>query len=296
MQLVTDHGFEAALTIVGPVTLDLRGRSIIGNAELDGAKKLKLGEIDGILVLGEKAKIQRGKVTGCFNGVVLEGDGHHKIFKMKMDENNHRGFVVLSDYNRLTLNRAIDNGDNGFYFEGNNNWFVKNRAESNGDEGFYGKNIADQNKIYLNRAIGNAEDGIQVVGNENRMIHNLAKGNGYEYDDVINNGGYDGFEIDGDNNFVYKNRSVNNSQNGFEVDGRENKILKNKSKQNIQNGIIVEDKSDTVDNVIARNILKENAGYDIFVAKPATAEAIDSCGDQMWQRNRFDTCNMDCVQ
>ena len=116
---------------------------------------------------------------------------------------------------------------------GNNNWFVKNRAENNGDEGFYGPSEAGQNKIYMNWAIGNLQDGIQVVGHENRVIHNLAKENGYDENGDVYRNGYDGFEIDGDLNFVYKNRSFNNSQNGFEVDGRENKILKNKAKQNI---------------------------------------------------------------
>ena len=286
---ITTSGLDAALTVMGPVTLDLKGHSIIGHADLDG-----------ILLDGEKAKIRKGTVTGFYNGVVVEGDGHHKIFKIKAVENEEWGFAVNSDHNRLTLNRASDNGDNGFYFMGSSNWFVKNRAENNGDEGFYGPSAAGQNKIYMNQAIGNLQDGIQVVGNENRIIYNLAKENGYDENGEVYRFGYDGFEIDGDLNFVYRNRSFKNSQNGIEVDGRENKIVKNKAKQNIKHGMIVEDKSDTVDNLLTRNILKENAEYDIFVAKPATAsaaaEAIDSCGDQMWKGNRFDTCNMDCVQ
>ena len=283
----TTLGLDSALTVVGPVTLDLRGHSIIGHSGLDG-----------ILVDGEKASIRKGKVTGFYNGVVLEGEGHHKIFKMNAVENKEKGFRVNSDYNRLTVNTARDNGDNGFYFIGNNNWFVKNRAEKNGDEGFYGPSEAGQNKIYLNRAIGNLQDGIQVVGSENRVIHNLAKDNGYDADGNIHNSGYDGFEIDGDLNFVYKNRSFNNSQNGIEIDGRENKIVKNKAKQNMQHGLIVEDKYDTVDNVISRNILKENGEYDIFVVTPstATAEAISSCEGQTWKRNRFDSSNVDCIE
>jgi hypothetical protein len=83
---------------------------------------------------------------------------------------------------------------------------------------------------------------------------------------------------------------------GFEVDGRENKILKNRAKQNMQNGIIVEDKSDTVDNLISRNIAKENAEYDIFVVIPSTAEALSSCERQTWKKNKFDTSNLDCIQ
>jgi len=281
----TTSNLDAALTVVGPVTLDLRGHSIIGNANLDG-----------ILVDGEKAKIRNGTVKDCFNGVVLEGEGHHKVFKMKAVDNEEWGFAVNSDYNRLTVNTASDNGDNGFYFIGNNNWFVKNRAENNGDEGFYGPSESGQNKIYMNRAIGNLQDGIQVVGNENRVIHNLAKENGYDTDGKVYKGGYDGFEIDGDRNFVYKNRSFNNSLSGFEVDGRENKILKNRAKQNMQNGIRVEDKPDTVDNLIYRNTLKENAEYDIFVEIPSTTKALSSCDSQTWKKNRFDTSNMDCIE
>ncbi len=265
------------------------------NMSFAEAAAVPLGGLNALHFM-RKANIRKGTVKGCRDGVVVDGLGHHKFFKIKAVENGDEGFVINSDDNRLTFNRASDNGDNGFYFMGNNNWFVKNRAEKNGDEGFYGPSEAGQNKIYMNRAIGNKQDGIQVVGHENRVIHNLAKDNGYDYNGDVYKNGYDGFEIDGDRNFVYKNRSFNNSLSGFEVDGRENKILKNRAKQNMQNGIIVENKTDTVDNLISRNIAKENAVYDIFVVKPYTAEAHTYCERQTWKKNRFDSSNMDCIQ
>ena len=291
----TASGFEAALMVVGPVTLDLRGHSIIGHSGLDG-----------ILVDGEKVNIRNGTVTGFYNGVVLGGDGQHKVFRINAVDNVEWGFAVYSDDNRLTFNRANDNGDNGFYFMSNNNWFVKNRAERNGDEGFYGPAEAGRNKIFMNRAIGNLQDGIQVVGNENRVMHNFAKDNGYDENGKVYNGGYDGFEIDGDLNFVYKNRSLNNSQNGFELDGQANKMFKNMALQNQEYGLFVEDKSDVTDNVISRNIFKENAKFDIFdeeydnflndKVKLGISDELGYCERNTWKRNKFETSNVDCIE
>ena len=270
---------EAVLTIEGPVTLDLRGHSIIGNSG-----------VDGIFVDGDKAKIRRGTVTGCRDGVVIDGFGHHKIFKIKAVENKDDGFVISSDDNRLTLNKAIDNGDTGFVFEGNKNWFVKNRAENNDDEGFYGYKTGDQNKIYLNRAIGNGDDGIQVVGAENRVVYNVAKENATV-----------GFNIDGDLNYVYRNRSRNNTENGIEIDGNENKIYKNRVKQNGLNGISIPLKTRPKyendvnrDNVIRWNVVKENAEKDMFEYVESDS---DGCyRNNIWQKNRFDTSNADCIE
>ena len=80
---ITTSGLDVALTVVGPVTLDLRGHSIIGYVNLDG-----------IILDGEKAKIRKGTLTGFYNGVVVEGDGHHKIFKVEAVENDEWGFAV----------------------------------------------------------------------------------------------------------------------------------------------------------------------------------------------------------
>ncbi len=288
----TDPGFEAALTIYGPVTLDLRGHSIIGNSNMDFEDDPAAGEIDGILIMDEmdemdkkaRVRISNGTVTGFYNGVVLGGNGHHRVFKMKAVENEEYGFAAYSDNNRLTFNRARDNGDNGFYFMGDGNWFVKNRAIRNGDEGFFGPSEAGQNKIYLNRAIDNAEDGIQVVGDENRVIHNYARENGYRYDNYEKypNKKFDGFEIDGNYNFVYKNKSFNNSHNGFELDGTGNKIIKNRVRHNPEFGIFVEDKSDVIENVVAKNVFKKSGLYDIY----------EESGDyerNTWEKNRFET-------
>ena len=277
---------KAALTVVGPVTVDLRGHSIIGNSNMGGEKDPGSNEIDGILVLGERAKIRNGAVTECYNGVVVSGDGKHRVFKINAYYNEEAGFAVNSDLNRLTLNTASDNLDNGFYFIGSSNWFVKNGAEGNGDEGFYGPEESGQNKIFLNSAIANEDDGIQVVGHENRLIHNYTK---ESWDS--------GFNIDGDRNVVYKNKAHNNTKDGIEIDGNENRIVRNRAAQNERYGISVSQKTskkkyvgdDNINNIIKRNIAKENVKSDLH----------DGVGDSegnTWKRNRFETHNQDYIE
>lgn len=281
----------AALTVIGPVTLDFKGHSIIGNLKMKEESAMNNNGIpdveivDGILIDGERANIRNGTVKECFNGVVVDGDGHHKVFKMKALANDEMGFVVNSDYNRLTLNRSIDNLENGFYFFGSNNWFIKNRAENNDGEGFYGKEDAWQNKLYLNRAVSNDDEGFQIEGDQNRISLNLSKENDN-----------DGITIDGNQNFVYKNKSFDNIKMGFEIDGAGNKIIKNRARQNQQHGIFVDDDSDNLDNVIKRNIAKENLITDIFVDIPKGFEELDACERQTWKKNRFDTSNVECIQ
>ena len=91
-------GFTAAITVIGPAVLDLKGHTIIGD-----------GSMDGIVVQGEKAKIKNGKVIGCYKGVVIEGeevDTYHRIRKIRAIENNDDGFHVQTNSNLLEGNVA----------------------------------------------------------------------------------------------------------------------------------------------------------------------------------------------
>ena len=67
---------------------------------------------DGIVLLGSKAKLRNGTVTGCFNGVVLQGTGHHEVRNVTSSYNANIGFEELegSSANKLTNDTASYNG------------------------------------------------------------------------------------------------------------------------------------------------------------------------------------------
>ena len=95
-----------ALIVEGPVTLDLKNHTIIGN-----------GVDEVIVVTGNEARIQRGKVTGVSVGMLVAGEGNHRIVKTRAIENAEDGFVVDSGHNRLVFARALDNALNRVQYQ-----------------------------------------------------------------------------------------------------------------------------------------------------------------------------------
>ena len=89
-----------ALIVVGPTQLNLKGFTVtcVRASEDDPLT-------NGIEVTGQNAKLQNGLVTGCHNGVVVAGDGHHKLLDVTAEVNEGAGFLVESSesqrYHRL---------------------------------------------------------------------------------------------------------------------------------------------------------------------------------------------------
>jgi hypothetical protein len=260
-----DTDFEAAITVEGPAVLDLNGHTITGDPSMDG-----------IVVRGEKAVIKNGKVTACNKGVVLQGEyveGHHRIFKILAIGNNNDGFAVESDKNKLSHNRSVGNVQEGFDVQGHDNLLERNIAMKNSDKGF--EIDGNKNKVRFNKAEANMSDSFEIGGDENRIVYNISKNNEYK-----------GIEINGDLNFIAKNKSINNAGVGIEVDGDENKVRRNILKNNGGVGIELLMYAET--NVLARNIAKGNAEFDI-------QDDNEACEGNRWGNNRFDTSSQDCI-
>ena len=65
-------GVEAALTVIGPATLDLNGFEVnCDDQDGDGSVP------HGIIVKGGRAKIKNGRVEGCARGMWLTESGKH---------------------------------------------------------------------------------------------------------------------------------------------------------------------------------------------------------------------------
>ena len=93
-------GYDPALTIEGPATLLMQGHTL-DCQDLDAW---------GIRVIGESAIVLKGTVTGCDQGVRVEGQGGHLIKKVTATQ-NEVGFQIQpgSDGNTLTYNKAKNN-------------------------------------------------------------------------------------------------------------------------------------------------------------------------------------------
>ena len=302
------------LTVVGPAVLDLNGHTVACQDESQ----------DGILLEGERARLVNGTVTGCENGVVVDGAGRHKIYRINAELNPGEAFLVYSDNNSFRWNTADENQDSGFDVQGHGNKFLFNKISSNW-EGFWVK--GEGNKIILNRLVENQGEGIEIVegANESVVVMNRGTGNNKEAYRINSNdnnlsfniaedGFNDGFQIDGDRNRLRyncakgnedsgfrlrgdenrlsRNHARGNTQDGFEVEGNYNNLHRNFAKDNTGSGIVAEE-SKAENNIITRNIAQNNGiSYD------NEYDLADENGAEVntWRRNRFGTSNEDYIQ
>ena len=107
-----------ALTVTGPVTLDLKGHAI-------GCE----GSGPGILLLGSGAILKNGRVFNCLVAVDVAGTGGHLVQHML----SFGGvFRVSSDGNELSGNAVSAASGLAFLIFGNNNRLEANTVEGSG--------------------------------------------------------------------------------------------------------------------------------------------------------------------
>jgi parallel beta-helix repeat protein len=220
---------DVALTVVGPAVLNLKGHSISRTGPGKGV---------GILVTGKNAKIRNGTVVGFYDGVVVSGEGNHKIRKVNAMESWHYGFSVESDANKLAYTIAEANR-NGFYVSGNKNKLHRNTAINNYMEGIFV--AGDRNVIVGNTATGNRRESIEIDGNQNRVVYNTLQ-------DI---------QIDGD-----QNRVARNTVDSIEIDGNENRVARNTVSIALDEGIMI----DGDDNIVRKNTDTEKGSDGIKVS------------------------------
>ena len=202
---------KPALTIMGPITLDMNGKIIACvPCAADQCGDEILYSIIGLHMKGERAKVSNGTIIRCNVGIVVGEDveppeeGHHKIQNVR----------VLASQEVLNLDDGeCDNfkGD-GIVFESTHN-------------------SADRNELW-----GNQNDGIDP-----KAGYNLIKGNS-----SIGNGGR-GYNIDFDHNWVIGNQAWANANDGIEVDnGVGTKVIGNTTIGNGRSGIEVRDEAQNI--------------------------------------------------
>ena len=222
---------DVALTIVGPATLDMNGKSIICLAGLFSDNITN----QGVSVSGKRARIKNGTISSCQHGMLLQGEGRHRFDNVHASDTKASGFQVGSDNNTLRRNTVSSAGDHGFYVLGDKNKLQDNFAELSRLEGFrlvraY-KNTLTRNRSYYNSGSG---FWTSLGGDENKFI---------------------------------KNTSAFNEDEGFKLsDGRKHLLVNNTAQENNWNGIFVDEEVSATR--VTRNTLRGNGAYDIYQAAP----------------------------
>ncbi|CAH0992068.1 hypothetical protein SIN8267_02183 [Sinobacterium norvegicum] len=262
-----------ALTVVGPATLSMNGFSVTCDSQEGGV---------GILLSGSDGFISGGEVSGCRQGVVVDGSGGHSVFGMTVSANgfgddgegdgDEAGFLVLSGYNFFIQNQALNNGVDGFNIDGSHNAFLYNKSSDNENDGF-DIDGGSYNSFSNNTASGNGDDGFDVdsgfsdesdlgEGEHNTFTLNMANGNGR-----------DGFDVDGNYGRFINNTANNNGmeddeneEDGFDIDSKGNVLRGNIANNNPGDGIVLKDNDyDEGDNTLESNSTRRNGQMGIRV-------------------------------
>jgi hypothetical protein len=141
---------DPAITITGPVMLDLRGHTLsCVYDEVNGKAH------NGILINGNGgAKVWNGTVTHCDNGIRIKKGSNNEIRYVKAIHNYSRGIRIDVHENLLIKCLAAQNASQGIVIQGNDN------------------------KIYSCEVHDNCRDGIEIEGNENLVHSNYVNNNG----------------------------------------------------------------------------------------------------------------------
>jgi parallel beta-helix repeat protein len=285
---------DPALTINGPVTVDLNGFSISC-----------AGSTTGIVVGGANARISNGSVVNCQDGIDVGGKGKHQLLKLTVtstqNEVGDRGFRVRSDHNNLVNDSADQFNGEGFRIEGDDNRITNSLATGTTNEGF--RINGNDNQITNSRSMENNNHGFRVGGNDNQLVNNQAEANVGE-----------GFRLDGSGNRLVNNRADGNDDEGFRIrDGQNNTLINNSAEANGQSdgeaGIRIQGDDNTlrsnafIDNVGDGILVTEGAEGNTVIHNVATGNGVTDlvdenidCDNNQWSKNRFGTRSQDCIK
>jgi parallel beta-helix repeat protein len=276
-----------ALTVIGPAVLDLNGKEVHCDNELN----------NGIEIIGWYATVKNGLISDCLEGVVVGGFGYHRVRGLEIvrgGASGDTGIVVNSNRNRIEDNFVYENDGTGILVNGSNNTLKRNRSNSNLLSGF--QVSGNRNYLYDNTTDGNTGHGFLVFDSDNnRLIKNTATGdlNGFRIvgnDNLLwynsaNASSFHGFRTIGNDNFFWSNSS-NGNDDGFNTFGDFNVFLFNSAIENSNIGFLND--SEATDNTYKYNTALDN-GTDLV-------DETTNCDNNVWEFNKFVTSLSDaCI-
>jgi parallel beta-helix repeat protein len=184
---VVCEGLEVGLTVRDGAKLHLGGHTVVA--------------FIGVLMTGQGATLQNGRVSASEAAVQVDGEGGHTVRDVETDSSGEpasilivsdgnriersvgssagAGFVVLGADNRLQQNTGI--GQVGFVVVGDGNTLRQNFA-SRLRSGLV--ITGDGNTLRENEVRRNGDEGIRVSGAANTITHNTVLGNRVDLIDV----------------------------------------------------------------------------------------------------------------
>jgi len=165
-------GGSGAIFVGG--VLDLGGHTV-SCADTNGDGELP----DGIVLIGKKAVVRNGTVSGCLYDVYIGVNGRHLVENVVSTNAAVYGFYVdsRSKKNRIVGSTATGNADDGFQIRGTKNVVEGSLSENNGEDGF-DLTQAVGNRLTGNTSRGNQDDGFEATGKKNKILGNTSTGNG----------------------------------------------------------------------------------------------------------------------
>jgi parallel beta-helix repeat protein len=263
--------YRESLSLAKPITLEGKGRplldgSAIGNAltiNADGAKvsgfEIRTTRRTGVHVLSGGNIIENNSISGCLDGIRLEG-AHSNIIANNSINNNTNGITLYSSKeNRIQkcdirdnyINEESDCGIFLIYSQGN--VIQDNQLRNNGDTSISLRS-ASNNSIMNNTVIENDWYGISLSETSN--------GNWIAYNNASNNIDA-GIYLDcSRNNHLLGNRALDNSKGIYlSYDSNDNILEENYLFQNGKGLYLANHASN---NTIVGNTAQEN-GYGVYL-------------------------------
>jgi hypothetical protein len=262
-----------ALTIVGPVTVDLAGHAVVCDED-DGLPP-------GVVVLGTAVVLANGTVRGCAGAVELLGEGGHRVERLTIDGYGASagfGIAARGDGNTIVRNRlrtcpelnefdtwaVIVEGDGnvvrrnvvrqngcgyGFHVRGNDNVLVGNNQGRVHDYAY--TLLGDRNTLRRN-ALGYSHFfGVYVDGAENDVVRNVVRrsnnrpsytiygARNHARGNTALESGWTAFEVDGEEMIVEGNVAANSEYAGFTLLGTGMQIVGNVAIENTSGGFTI---------------------------------------------------------
>mgnify|MGYP000975216218 CR=1 FL=1 len=263
--------YRESLNIAKTVTLDGRGRplldgSAIGDAltiKADGAKvsgfEIRTTRRTGVHVLSGGNIIENNSISGCLDGIRLEG-AHSNTIASNNINNNTNGITLYSSNENLIQNCDIrdnninEESDCGIYLiYSQGNIIQDNQLKNNGDTSISLRSAS--NTSIINNTV-NDNDWYGISLSESSNLNRIAYNNASNNDNA-------GIYLDGSrNNHLLGNRATHNSKGIYlSYDSNDNTLEENYLFQN-EKGIYLANHASN--NTIVGNTVQENA-YGIYL-------------------------------
>lgn len=185
----SDYSEGSALTLEEGASLNLNGKKIIGNYD-----------INCIEIRGDDAKVWNGTLTQCDTGIRIR-TSRNEIIHVKVIDSAGRGIRIQGDENLLMTCSVANSGRQGIQIdEGNSNKIYRSIIDNSGRHGIQ-INKGSGNEISRSTVRSSCRDGIEIdEGSNNLVFHNQVEDNGNpetctEFDEDYNPWAYAGIDV-----------------------------------------------------------------------------------------------------